>query len=225
MSQALAFDIYGTLIDPHGVVERLRDHLGERADGFSRVWREKQLEYTWRRGLMGRYADFGVCTRQALDYADRVFAAGLDEAARERLMQAYRVLPAYDDVAESLAALKAEGHRLYPFSNGTADMVEAVLRHAGIAEFFEPVISVDSLQTFKPDPEVYRHVGRVAGLDLGACWLVSSNGFDVIGAVASGMRAAWLERVEGTVFDPWEFEPTRIIRSLDELPGIVGEVS
>ena len=55
MSLALAFDIYGTLIDPHGVVQELRKHLGERAPEFSALWREKQLEYTWRRALMRRY--------------------------------------------------------------------------------------------------------------------------------------------------------------------------
>jgi len=63
MTHALAFDIYGTLIDPHGVVDELRQLLGDKAPEFSRVWREKQLEYTWRRGLMRRYEDFGVCTR------------------------------------------------------------------------------------------------------------------------------------------------------------------
>ena len=66
MTVALAFDIYGTLIDPHGVVKQLQQAVGDGAAEFSRVWREKQLEYTWRRGLMRRYVDFGVCTRQAL---------------------------------------------------------------------------------------------------------------------------------------------------------------
>ena len=171
---------------------------------------------------MGRYRDFGVCTRQALDYADRLLQTGLDDRACETLMQAYRVLPAYDDVPAALEKLKNAGHRLYPFSNGTADMVDAVLQHAGIDTFFEDVISVDSLQTFKPDPEVYRRVGEIADLDLGACWLISSNGFDVIGAVATGMKAAWLKRFDNVVFDPWDIEPTLVIRSLDELPGKLG---
>ena len=221
MSIALAFDIYGTLIDPHGVVERLRDHLGERADGFSRVWREKQLEYTWRRGLMGRYADFGVCTAQALDYADTLLATGLDAGAKASLLGAYRVLPAFADVPGSLQALRATGHRLYPFSNGTAEMVDAVLASAGIDGYFEPVISVDVLQTFKPDPRVYRHVVEVSGVEPRDCWLVSSNPFDVIGAVAAGINAAWLQRAATAVFDPWEIEPTRIIESLAELPDVV----
>ncbi len=221
MSTALAFDIYGTLIDPHGVVGELQKHVGDRAGEFSRVWRDKQLEYSWRRGLMGLYADFGTCTAQALDYADTALSTQLDDAAKSSLLQAYRVLPAFEDVAASLEALHGKGCRLYPFSNGTVEMVDAVLSHAGIVGWFEPVISVDVLQTFKPDPRVYRHVTEVAGLAPQDCWLVSSNPFDVIGAVAFGMRAAWLQRAATAIFDPWEIEPTCRISGLHELVEIV----
>ena len=106
MSIALAFDIYGTLIDPHGVVTELQHHVGERATEFSRHWREKQLEYTWRRSLMRRYEDFGVCTRQALDYADEALDTRLDEEVKASLMRAYRVLPAYPDVPAALERLR-----------------------------------------------------------------------------------------------------------------------
>ncbi len=221
MSVALAFDIYGTLIDPHGVVTELQRHIGEDAPEFSRIWREKQLEYTWRRGLMRRYENFAVCTRQALDYADRVMATELDDDVKQALMSAYRELPAYDDVAASLQVLKNDGRQLFPFSNGTAEMVDAVLVHAGIDGFFEDVISVDALQTFKPNPETYQHVLRVAGVDAQNCWLVSSNAFDVIGAVSAGIKAAWLQRFDTVVYDPWGIEPSAIIRSLDELPDLL----
>ena len=221
MTVALAFDIYGTLIDPHGVVEQLGDRIGERAAQFSQVWRDKQLEYTWRRGLMRRYRDFGVCTRQALDYADSLLGTGLDDADKTALMQAYRELPAYPDVAASLESLRAEQRKLYAFSNGTAEMVGAVLEHAGIERFFDGVISVDVLQTFKPDPATYRHVIEIADVAPECCWLVSSNGFDVIGAVAAGLRAAWLRRSEQLVFDPWGIEPDAIIASLDQLHKVV----
>jgi len=217
MTTALAFDIYGTLIDPHGVVSELQNHIGDRAVEFSRVWREKQLEYTWRRSLMRRYENFGVCTRQALDYADQLQQTGLDDSVKDLLMQSYRVLPAYDDVPASLELLKQAGHRLYPFSNGTADMVNAVLEHAAIDHYFEDVISVDSLQTYKPSPEVYHHVIEIADVAPENCWLVSSNGFDVIGAISAGMKAAWLKRFDGVVFDPWGIEPTQVILSLDQL--------
>ncbi len=217
MSTAIAFDIYGTLIDPHGVVEDLTSHLGDGAQAFSNLWRDKQLEYSFRRGLMRRYENFPVCTRQALDYADRVLQTGLDESVKQALMQRYRELPAFDDVAESLQALAERGLRLFAFSNGTADAVDALLRHAGIEGYFDGVVSVDAVQSFKPDPAVYRHFAEVAGSDIGRCWLVSSNPFDVIGAVSAGMKAAWLRRSDAAVFDPWEIEPDRVIRRLDDL--------
>jgi len=217
MTIAIAFDIYGTLINPHGVVDELTRHLGERAQAFSNVWRDKQLEYSFRRGLMGRYQNFPVCTRQALEYTDRLMRTGLQESVKEQLMQLYRELPAFDDVAASLQALSDQGLRLFAFSNGTADAVDSLLRHAQIDEYFEGVVSVDAIGTFKPDPRVYRHFIDVAGVGAADCWLVSSNAFDVIGAVAVGMKAAWLKRTETMVFDPWEIEPSCVIRRLDQL--------
>ncbi len=217
MTVALAFDIYGTLIDPHGVIGELEKHVGECAAEFSRHWREKQLEYTWRRGLMRRYADFGVCTRDALVFADRLMETGLDDAARDALLQVYRELPAYAEVPASLQTLAEAGFRLYAFSNGTAEMVNAVLQYAGIDAYFSETISVDGLQTFKPDPAVYHHVINIAQVAAEDCWLVSSNGFDVIGAVSAGMKAAWLRRSPTAVFDPWEIEPNLVINDLSEL--------
>jgi 2-haloacid dehalogenase len=219
MSIALAFDIYGTLIDPHGVVEELARHVGERAQEFSGIWRDKQLEYTFRRGLMGRYENFVVCTRQALDYTDSLLQTGLDESAKTALMQVYRMLPAYADVPASLQALADDGLRMFAFSNGVADAVSGLLEHARINQYFEGVVSVDTLKTFKPDPEVYRHFIDVAATDAQNCWLVSSNGFDVIGAVSAGMKAAWLQRSEAVVFDPWDIEATLVVTSLSELPA------
>lgn len=217
MTVALAFDIYGTLIDPHGVVDELSGHVGERAQEFSNIWRDKQLEYTWRRALMQRYQNFPTCTRQALDYADTLLQTGLDDAAKASLMAVYRVLPAYDDVPASLQALADAGFCMYGFSNGVADAISGLLEHAGIDQYFEGVVSVDALQTFKPDPDVYHHFIEVANTPAENCWLVSSNGFDVIGAVSAGMKAAWLKRSESVVFDPWEIEPTLVVHSLGEL--------
>ena len=217
MSIAIAFDIYGTLINPHGVVTELAHHLGDRAQPFSNLWRDKQLEYSFRRGLMGCYQNFPVCTRQALDYADAVMQTGLDESVKAKLMALYGELPAFDDVAQSLEAMSREGWKLYAFSNGTADAVNGLLQSAGIDHHFAGVVSVDALQTFKPDPRVYRYFMETADTDAERCWLVSSNPFDVIGAVAAGMQAAWLQRTPTAVFDPWELQPSCKITRLDEL--------
>ncbi len=102
MPEALGFDIYGTLVDPLDMNEHLRGLVGEKADRFSELWREKQIEYTWRRGLMREYADFGVCTRQALAFAALSLDVELSADDRERLVEEYQNLRPFPDVAPGL---------------------------------------------------------------------------------------------------------------------------
>ncbi|WP_018231453.1 haloacid dehalogenase type II [Thioalkalivibrio thiocyanodenitrificans] len=221
MSGTLAFDIYGTLIDTNGVLAALGelDAVGNRAVEFSRVWREKQLEYTFRRGLMQNYADFAVCTRQALDYLCAVYRVELTDADKDRLLEVYRTLPAFDDAGEGLELLSTAGFRIHAFSNGSAKAVETLLQTAGIREYFLDVVSVEDLRSFKPNPAVYAHFLRRVGATGADAWLISGNPFDVIGAISAGMKGAWVKRSPDAVFDPWGIEPTVTVRSLTELAG------
>ena len=190
------------------MVAALEALIGPRAAEFSRVWRDKQLEYSFRRGLMGRYQDFACCTAQALEWTCAAFEAPLDGAQRRALLEAYRVLPAFPDAGEGLRRAREQGFRCYAFSNGRAEAVEALLVHAGIRELFLDVVSVDEVQSFKPDPAVYAHFLRRAGALPGEAWLISGNPFDVIGALGAGFRAAWVQRSPQAVFDPWDLAPT-----------------
>jgi 2-haloacid dehalogenase len=212
----LAFDVYGTLIDTDGVVSRLREWIGPQAEAFSQSLRSKQLEYSFRRGLMRRYENFAVCTLQALGYCCAEYDVSFSAEQKGVLLQSYRALPAFEDVDESLVALKAGGHRLFAFSNGASEAVEEVLQANGLRELFEGVVSCDALKTFKPNPDVYRYFMKEAG-DPTEAWLISGNSFDVIGAVSAGMKAAWVKRSDRAVFDPWGIEPTVTVESLNEL--------
>ena len=217
MTITLAFDVYGTLIDTHGVVSRLQDIAGTGAEEFSRTWREKQLEYSFRRGLMQNYETFAVCTSDALDYTCLYYKVPLTKEQKQSLLDSYRTLPAFKDVKDGLACLKAADFRLYAFSNGCADAVETLLVTAGIRELFIGVVSVDDLKSFKPNPAVYSHFLRKSGASGSSAWLISSNPFDVIGAISAGMRAAWVRRSQEAIFDPWGIEPTVTVASLTDL--------
>ncbi len=219
MRQTLAFDVYGTLIDTQGIAATLEGWIGAQAPVLARAWREKQLEYTFRRGLMGAYADFDTCTEQALRYCCEALDIELDREQEADLLQHYRQLPAFADAAPALDELHADGHRLFAFSNGTAETVSALLRHAGLEDRFEDVVSVDEIGCFKPDPRVYRHFLQRANVLPPAAWLTSGNPFDVIGAQAAGMRTVWLDRSGQGLFDPWGGEPTATIGGLNELAG------
>lgn len=215
MPPALGFDVYGTLVDPLEMDEHLRPLVGEKAGRFSALWREKQIEYTWRRGLMQRYEDFGVCTQDALTYAARALGVEISGREREALIGEYQNLRPFPDVLPGLETLKAKGLTLAAFSNGVEATVRTLLERAGV--LLDDVVSVDDLRTFKPDPEVYRHLARRLGRPPGEVWLVSSNQWDVIGAKSAGLGAAWIKRDPEAVLDPWGIEPDLVTTDLVEL--------
>ena len=223
MSITLAFDVYGTLIDTHGVVSELQKMISSKAEEFSRTWRDKQLEYSFRRGLMQNYENFAVCTKNALDYTCSFYKVSLTEEQKNELLSIYRTLPAFNDVKEALTSMKAANFRMFAFSNGSEDAVEALLNAAGIRDFFLGVVSVDDLKSFKPNPGVYSYFLRKSGASGDSAWLISSNPFDVIGAISAGMKGAWVQRSLEAIFDPWGIEPTLTVSSLRDLNKRISE--
>lgn len=214
MRGTVAFDVYGTLVDPLGIVDALARVVGGRADGFAAAWRHKQLEYSFRRGLGRKYQPFSVCTAQSLDFVAESQGLALTAAQRESLLDAWRRLPAYADAAAALRSLQVAGFRNYAFSNGEAGVLEQVLGNAGLDTLLHGIVSVEEARSFKPDPSVYAHFMENTGALLGQTWLVSGNAFDVIGALEVGWKAAWVRRDRGQVFDPWGVEPTATVASL-----------
>jgi 2-haloacid dehalogenase len=95
--------------------------------------------------------------------------------------------------------------------------LRTLLGNAGVLSFFAGIVSVDDIKTFKPNPDVYEYLVNRGGCSREETWLVSSNPFDVIGAKAAHLRAAWVKRSSEAVFDPWEFEPDIVISDLLEL--------
>jgi len=217
MPHALGFDVYGTLVDVHALVEQLRAYAGDRAERLSELWRQKQVEYAFRRGLMRNYQDFGVCTAQALAFTLRLLKINIPPADEQRILSYYLSLPAYSDVLPGLGTLKAHGHTVAAFSNGAEKSVRTVLDNAGLLSLFSDVISVDDVKTFKPDPRVYEYLAERLGRDKGSVWLISANPWDVIGAKSAGLKAAWIRRKEDAVFDPWEIQPDVVVHDLLEL--------
>ena len=213
----LAFDVYGTLIDPHGLLNKLEQLIGTNAVAFSSTWRYKQLEYSFRRGLMGQYAPFSTCTRQALEYTCAYYAVDMKTEQKEDLLQSYRTLPAYSDVQTALSQLQESGFQLYAFSNGEPEALETLLAHAGIIDRFLGVISVDGIQSFKPNPDVYHYFLNQTKSAAETTWMISCNPFDVIGAISIGMKSAWVRRTQTATFDPWGIDPTLTVSNLLEL--------
>jgi 2-haloacid dehalogenase len=215
--RAVVFDAYGTLLDFASAAERAGDALGERWRTLADLWRRKQLEYTWLRSLMRRHVDFWQVTGESLDFA--LQSLGIhDLALRKRLMDLYLQLDAYPDAREALVALRAQGLRLAVLSNGSTGMLDAGIRHSGLDELLDVVMSVEEVGIYKPSPEVYAMAARQLDLLPGEIGFVSANGWDAHGASAFGFRVAWCNR-SGQPPERLPGAPEVEVRSLADLPA------
>ncbi len=216
--KALVFDAYGTLFDVHSVITECEALFPGKGASLSQLWRGKQLEYTWLRSLMGRYADFSAITRAALTTASNALHLELSEAAATRLMDAYLVLKVFPDVMDALSRL--HGRKLAILSNGSPAMLNAVVRHARLDQLLDAVLSVDALRIFKPHPSVYAYAAERLQAPAGAIGFVSSNFFDVAGATSFGFRTFWINRT-GATPDDLGYQPAAVLSQLTDLPALL----
>ena len=240
--KAVVFDAYGTLFDIQSVAHITEEAFPGYGGIITQIWRIKQLEYSWLRSLMHRYEDFSVITREALTYTLRLLGLKPDGAVFERIMDKYLHLDLYPDALTTLKALK--NRKLAILSNGSTDMLNALVRNSGLDRVLDATISIDSKKIFKPSPDAYTLIEEKLGVTPSDVLFVSSNPWDAIGAKAFGLTVAWIERVTPeamalacvesdliaplTMFkairmqmDELGLEPDYRIHTLSELPGVV----
>jgi 2-haloacid dehalogenase len=218
--RACVFDAYGTLFDVASAAAGCADVLGERTAPLAALWRDKQLQYSWLRGLQGLYAPFWQVTGEALDHALDVHGLAHDTGLRARLMELYRNLEPFPEVPGVLDRLRQAGLATAILSNGSSDMLDSAVRSAGLTDAFDAVLSVDEVKTFKPDPRVYRLAVDRLGLPPARIAFMSSNAWDAHAAAAFGMRVIWCNRYEQRD-ERLPGRPAREIRTLAELPDLL----
>jgi 2-haloacid dehalogenase len=240
--KALVFDAYGTLYDIQSVAAITEEEFPGYGEIITQIWRIKQLEYTWLRSLMRRYQDFSVITRESLAYTLRCLGLEHDSGAFERIMEKYLHLDLYPDALAALAAMR--DRKLAILSNGSTDMLNALVKNSGLDRVLDATISIDAKKIFKPAPDAYILIEEVLGVAPAEVLFVSSNPWDACGAKAFGLNVAWIERVTPeamalacvksdvvapltmfkairTQMDELGIEPDYRIHALSELPGLV----
>lgn len=217
--RACVFDAYGTLFDVNSATAPYLRELGDKADGLNRLWREKQLQYSWLRACQGKHADFWQVTGDALDFAIRSLGIGDDEL-RRRLMQSWLALGAYPEVPGTLARLKDMGLKLAILSNGTPDMLRSAVEIAKLNSLLDAIFSVEQAGVYKPHPRVYRLAVDGLGIAPDQICFVSSNAWDAYAASAFGLRVIWCNRA-GQPEENLPGKPDVLLSSLAEMPSCV----
>lgn len=217
--KACVFDAYGTLFDVASAVKRCTDIPDEKRASLAALWRDKQLQYTWLRTLQGRYVDFWQVTGDALDFALdslSIQTPGL----RTQLMELYRTLDAFPEVAAVLRELHGAGFVTAILSNGSPEMLETAVSSAGLTGLFDAVLSADAVGRFKTHPTVYQYALDQLGVSASAVSFQSSNGWDAHAASDFGMRVVWCNRY-GQRRERLPGSPDYEIPTLTELPALL----
>ena len=211
--RACVFDAYGTLFDVHGPIRKHAAEIGPKAEELSRLWRQKQLEYSWLRSLMGVHADFWHVTGDALDYALETLAID-DPGLKDELMALYLKLEAYPDAKEALAAVKSRSLMTAILSNGSPSMLDSALRASGLDRHIDLVLSVEDVGIYKPSRRVYRHAQHKFQLpEASSICFVSANPWDAQGAAHFGFQAVRVDR-SGLKEDRIPGKPAAVIADL-----------
>lgn len=192
--QAIVFDAYGTLFDVYSIGRLAEKLFPGKGEALATLWRDKQIEYTHLRTLCSMYKPFWEVTQDALVFCCRKLGLDLDLDAQQALMSQYAKLQPFPECLDVIQQLRDKGFRLALLSNGNSQMLEAVVKAAGMQSLLPHLLSVDSVKKFKTAPEAYQMATDLFGVGAKNILFVSSNCWDVCGASWFGYRTFWVNR-------------------------------
>ena len=195
--KACVFNVYGTLLDTYLPFLKYRDQLGENALGIYKLWRAKRLQYSSQLSLMDRYTDYEKIRKYALDFSCDVHGMN-DEKIKDNILAAHSQLNCYPDTEEALATFRTNKIITAALSNGTPQVLSSALKRAKIDHLLDSVFSTGQIHAYKPSPAVYEFVEEQLALPRNQISFVSSNSWDIAGAVSYGFYSIWINRYDRT---------------------------
>jgi 2-haloacid dehalogenase len=190
--KVLVFDVNQTILD----LNALRPHFVRAfGDGTAlEEWFSLLLHYSLVVSVTDAYSDFGSVGRAVLEMLASNKGVKVSADDTTRTLQGLLTLPPHPEVLESLKQLKAAGFRMVTLTNSSPSAVKAQLQNAGLTNYFEESISVESVRRFKPDIQVYKSAAEHLGVRADELLLIAAHAWDVFGAMKAGWQAAFLAR-------------------------------
>ena len=206
--RVIVFDVIETLLDLQALAPQFERVFGDA--GALREWFGQMLQSAFAITVAQSYTDFGAVARAALRMTAERRGVKLNDEGTALLLGGIRSLPPHPDSVAGLKLLRDAGFRLAALTNSAPSVLEAQVSAAGLAEYFEQLLSVDAVKQFKPAPAVYQSAAARLGVPVRELRLVAAHSWDVGGAMQAGCAAAFVAR-PGMVLDP-----------LFDMPDIVG---
>jgi 2-haloacid dehalogenase len=197
--RALAFDVFGTVVDWRSSIIREGELLGA-AKSLKVDW--PAFADAWRAGYrpaMDRVAR-GELAWQTIDQLhrsildgllERFKITGLDERDTEQFNRVWHRLMPWPDSVPGLNRLRSR-YVLATLSNGNIGLLVNMAKNAGLP--WDCVLSGELIHKYKPDPEVYKMAARLLGFELAEVMMVAAHPPDLEAAQRAGLKTAYVPR-------------------------------
>ena len=185
-------DVNETLLDLAGLDPLFGGAFGSAE--WRAAWFQATLALAMKNTDEGQYQTFPLTGRQALAALAQERGCEVPQDFAEKLSAAIQTLPLHPDVLEGIRLLREGGYRVGVLANNPAAVVTAQLRHAGILNSLDAVLSADDARQLKPGQRAYAYALRETGAEAAETWMVAAHVWDIRGAMAAGLRGAYLSR-------------------------------
>jgi 2-haloacid dehalogenase len=192
MTEAVVFDVMGTLFDLSPLRDRLR--AAGAPEGSLEAWFGRMLHGSAALTLVGEFRPFRDIGKASLESVLAQLEA--DVSKTDEIVQGLGELDPYPDAAAAFDHVRGAGVRIATLTNGAEDHTRRLLARAELEHAVELVIAVDEVRAYKPHAAPYHHAAARLGLPVERVTLIAAHGWDVVGARAAGLGAVWIDRLE-----------------------------
>ena len=198
--RALAFDVFGTVVDWRSSLIREGRALAARKKlpdvdwpAFADAWRAG-YQPAMNRARTGEipWTNIDGLHRVILDGLLPTFGLdGLTEAETDELNRAWHRLDPWDDAVAGLQRLKSR-YTIATLSNGNVSLLVDMAKLAGLP--WDCILSAEIFRQYKPDLAVYRSAAQMLGVEPGQLLMVAAHPSDLDAAQQAGLRTAYVPR-------------------------------
>ena len=220
--KVIIFDVNETLLDLKSMRESVGKAIGGREDLLP-LWFSTMLHHSLVVSATGDYNSFGNIGVAALQMVAEI--NGIDitqEEAKKSILTPLRSLPAHPEVAEGLAALKAQGYKLVTLTNSSLASVKLQLKNSGLSQYFDANLSIESVGGFKPHLTTYQFAMKDLRVKPNEALMVAAHGWDIDGANKAGLQTAFIRRT-GKVLFPLADKPDYNVLDIKELSKVLSK--
>ena len=188
----ILFDINETVLNLTILKPKFKQYFGD--ERYMDTWFSMLLHSSTVCLTTNIKTDFKSLALAALQsLAGRIGITLLDDDCNN-ILSTLANLPAHNDIKPALTKLRSAGFTLIAFSNSSSSLLSSQLTNAGLDEYFDDAISVESAGTFKPSKSAYQYAVDKLSVPASAIRLVAAHDWDTHGALCAGLKAAFVDR-------------------------------